>query len=120
MATPEGKWLAAANGPSMGKESSLQAKGDGMLSATLFASIVANEYSSETCNIKYFSNNQALIRHYEEHLEIEIPYPNTTLKAEYDIMKQIYQINKLHEILASFHWVQGHQDKNKDIDKLPV
>lgn len=44
-----------------------------------------------------------------------------TLRAEYDIIKQIYQINnKLHEITASFHWVQGHQDRNKDIDKLPI
>ena len=54
----------------------------GMLSATLFASIVADKYSSETCNIKYISDNQALIRQFKEHLEFEVPYPNTTLRAE--------------------------------------
>ena len=69
LATPEGKWLAAANGPSMDRGSSLRAEGDGMLSATLFASIIADEYSSETCTIKYISDNQALIRQCEEHLE---------------------------------------------------
>ena len=105
LATPEGTWLAAANGPSMGRGSSLRAEGDGMLSATLFASIIADEYSSETCTIKYISDNQALIRQCEEHLDFEVPYPNLTLQAEYDIIEQIYQINKLHEITASFHWV---------------
>ena len=55
-----------------------------------------------------------------EHLDFEVPYPSTTLRAEYNIIKQIYQINKLHEITASFHWVRGHQDRNKDIDKLPI
>ena len=91
-----------------------------MLSATLFASIVADKYSSETCNIKYISDNQALIRQFKEHLEFEVPYPNTTLRAEYNIIEQIYQINKLHEITALFHWIQDHQDRNKDIDKLPI
>ena len=43
-----------------------------------------------------------------------------TLQAEYNIIEQIYQINKLHEITASFHWVRGYQDRNKAIDKLPV
>ena len=106
LATPERKWLAAANVPSMGRGSSLRAKGDGMLFTTLFASIVAHEYSSE--------------RQCKEHLEFEVPYPNTTLRAEYNIIEQIYQINKLHEITALFHWIQDHQDRNKDIDKLPI
>ena len=42
LVTLKGKWLTAANRPSMGRGSSLQAEGDRMLSATLFASIVAN------------------------------------------------------------------------------
>ena len=103
LATPEGKWLAAVNGPSMGRGSSLKAKEDRMLSATLFSSIDANEYSSEDCNIKYVSDNQALIQQCKEHLKFDIPYPNMTLQAEYDIIEQIYQINKLHEITVSFH-----------------
>ena len=119
-ATSEGKWLAVANGPSIGRESSLQAKGDRMLSATLFSSIVANKYSSETCNTKYISNNQALIQKYKEHLEFDIPYQNTTLQAEYYIIKQTYQIKKLHEITASLHWVWGPQDIKKAINNLPV
>ena len=104
----------------MEKGSSLQPKGDGILSVTLFAFIVPDEYSSKTCNIKYILNNQALIQQYEEHLEFEIPYPNMTLQVEYDIIKQIYQINKLHEITASFHLVQGHLDRNKYINKLQI
>ena len=52
--------------------------------------------------------------------DFEVPYLNTTLRAEYDIIEQIYQINKLHEVTALFHWVQGHQDRNKEIDGLPI
>ena len=61
LATPEGNMRAATNGPSIGIGSSLQVKGNGMLSATLFASTVSDKYSSENCNIKYISDNQALI-----------------------------------------------------------
>ena len=92
LATPEERWLAAANGPSMVKGNLLRTKCNRMLSVTLSASIVADEYSSETCNIKYISDNQALIRQCKEHLEFEVPYPNKTLHAEYDIIEQIYQI----------------------------
>ena len=49
------------NGPSIGRGNSLQAKGNRMLLATLFASIIAEDYSSEDCNIKYISDNAALI-----------------------------------------------------------
>ena len=79
LATPDGIWLAAANGPSMGRGSSLRAEGDGMLSGSLFLSLIADEYPSKQCTIKYISDNFGLIQQNTEHLEYDIPYPNTTL-----------------------------------------
>ena len=77
-----GHWLAVASGPSMGCGSSLQAEGDGMLSGAIFLSIVAAEYPSEVCFIKYVSDNFELIKQNNEHLDFDVPYPNTTLRAE--------------------------------------
>ena len=79
LATPDGIWLAAANGPSMGRGSSLCAEGDGMLSGSLFLSLIADEYPSKQCTIKYISDNFGLIQQNNEHLGYDIPYPNTTL-----------------------------------------
>ena len=79
LATLDGIWLAAANGPSMGQGSSLRAEGDGMLSDSLFLSLIADEYPSKQCTIKYISDNFGFIEQNTEHLEYEITYPNTTI-----------------------------------------
>lgn len=120
LANPMGHWLSAASGPSMGRGSSLQAEGDGMLSGAIFLSIVAAEYPSEVCSINYVSDNFELIKQNNEHLDFDIPYLNTTLQAEYNIIEQIYRLNKEHGIRSSFHWVKGHQDQNKNVNELSI
>ena len=45
---------------------------------------------------------------------------NTTLWPEFEIIKQLYRINKLHNIKSSFHWVKGHQDMTKNVEDLPI
>ena len=110
LATLEGDWLAAANGPSMGRGSSLHAEGDGMLSGLLFLLIVADKNPSEQCKVKYILDTFGPIQQNFEHLEYDIPYPNTTLRPEYVIIEKIYWINKEHNIIASLMWVKGHQD----------
>ena len=65
-------------------------------------------------------DNFGLIKQNTEHLEYDIPYPNTTLCSEYNIIKQIYQVNKEHNITASFMWVKGHQDLTKEANNLKI
>ena len=53
-------------------------------------------------------------------MEYDIPYPNTTLQPEFEIIEQIYLINKIHNIKFSFHWVKGHQDRTKNKEDLSI
>lgn len=120
LVNPVGHWLAAASGPSMGCRSSLRAEGDGMLSGALFLNIIADIYPSEVCTIKYVLDNFELIKQNNKHLGFDILYLNTTLQVEYNTIKQIYRLNKEHNIRSSFHWVKGHQDRNKDVKELLI
>lgn len=120
LATPDGLWLAAANGPSIGRGSSLCTKGNRMLSSALFLSLIADESPSKQCTIKYISDNFGLIQQNTKHLEYDVPYPNTTIQPEFEIIKQIYCINKLHKIKSSFHWVKGHQDQTTNEEDLSI
>ena len=66
-----------------------------------------------------------LVNRSNEHLKYKHPYPNTTLKSEYDITEQIYLTNTMYKITASFVHVYGHQDSktNRDLtmeEKLNV
>ena len=84
---PKGQWPEAASGPSMG-QASFCTEGDSMLSlsGTLFSSIIAGEYPSEQCTIKYILADFGLIWQNNEHLEFRILYPNTTLWVKYNII----------------------------------
>ena len=72
-------------------------------------SIIADKYPSKNCTIKYILDNFGLIQQKNEHLDYDIPYPNTTLQAEYDIIEHIYQINKLHNVQSP---LQIHMQQN--------
>ena len=49
-----------------------------------------------------------------------IPYPNTTLRPEFDLIEEIYQTNKHSHIQASYQWVKGHQDDLILYDDLSI
>ena len=65
-------------------------------------------------------DNQELINRQNNHKEYTIPYPNATLKAEYDLTEHIYHTHREHNIKGSFSHVYGHQDNNTEFDKLPL
>ena len=92
-----------------------------MLAVSLFlAMIQLYTNSSTTIKIEFKSDNQELINRQNNHKEYTLPYPNATLKAEYDLTKQIYQTHRDYNIKGSFSHVYSHQDTDTDFDKLPL
>ena len=120
LATPTGKRLVGSKGPCNGRGNSLRAEGAGMLSATVFFSIMVTELGLDEFKVKCISDNAELIRRCKAHLHYKDSFPNETLRSEYDITEQIYKTQHDHNIKATFHWVKGHQDNNKDKEDLPL
>jgi prenyltransferase beta subunit len=55
-----------------------------------------------------------LHKHYDE------PFPNETLKSEFDVTEKIYRTTTTYGIQSIYKWVQGHQDKNTPYDDLDL
>ena len=121
LATPTGTWLAAAKGPGSGGGSSLRIEADGMLSGALCCGIIAHEICHPNFQITYICDNNDLIQNCEDRLEYNIPFPNTTLCPEFDLIEEIYQTNKTYQIRPYFQWVKGHQDDDMtEYDDLTI
>ena len=118
LATSSGTWLAASKGPGSGEGSSLRAEAEGMLSGALCCGIIADEICNPDFQITYICDNNELIRNCEDRLTYNIPFPNTTLRPKFDLIEEIYQVNKKHEIRPSFQWIKGHQDDLQEYDDL--
>jgi hypothetical protein len=69
--------------------------------------------------IQFLADNQSLITREKQHSEYREPYPNHTLKAEFDLTEQIYQTLQEADIQASFYHVKGHQDDKIEYNNLP-
>jgi hypothetical protein len=120
IATPDGKRLVGAKGPCNGRGNSLRSEAAGMLSATMFISILCNYLNVPEFNVVCISDNAELIRRCRAHLHYKEPFPNETIKSEYDVTEQIYRTQAAHNIKATFYWVKGHQDNNKTYAELPL
>ena len=111
LSTPKGEQLAATNGPSSGRGSSLQSEADGMLSASLFCAILREFCDNETIKAHFVSDNNELVNRCTERQQYEYPWPNTTLEGEWDITEEIYNTHKNNKIEATFGKVKGHRDR---------
>jgi hypothetical protein len=120
LATPDGKRIVGSKGPCNGRGNSLRAEAAGMLSATMFLSILCKYLQVPVFNVVCISDNAELIRRCRAHLQYKEPFPNETLQSEYDVTEQIYRTQATHNIKATFYWVKGHQDKNKTYEELPL
>jgi hypothetical protein len=94
LATPNGKRLAAAAGPCNRRGNSLRAEGAGMLSVTMFIALIKHYLEIEIMKIVFISDNSELIRRLKVHKQYDEPYPNETLKSEFDVTEQIYRTTK--------------------------
>lgn len=91
IATKRGTMVATGNGPSDGRPSSMRSEGQGMLAVLLFLAMIQQFTNSKApIRIEFMSDNQELINRQTNHKEYNIPYPNATLKAEFDLTEQIY------------------------------
>ena len=120
LCTPSNKWLVVSSGPGSGEGSSLRIEADGMLSVALCYEIIADELAMPNFKITYICDNNTLIRHCKERLGFDVPFPNTTLRPEYDLIEEIYQTNKYHCISPRFEWVKGHRDDHELYDDLDL
>jgi hypothetical protein len=111
---------AAAAGPCNGRGNSLRAEGAGMLSATMFIALITKYLEIEQMRIVFISDNSELIRRLKVHKHYDEPYPNETLKSEFDVTEQIYRTKELYGIDATYRWVRGHQDKHTAYSDLPL
>ena len=110
LATADGVHLAKSCGGCDGRGSSLRAEAVGMLSISIFITLMAKHRKRTDIKIVYVSDNLQLINTSKEHRNYKNPYPNNTLSSEFDITEQIYQTNNTYKIDASFQHVFGHQD----------
>jgi hypothetical protein len=120
LATPSGNRLAAAAGPCSGRGNSLRAEGAGMLSITMFIALIIKHLEVEPMEIIFISDNSELIRRLKAHKQYEDPYPNETLKSEFDVTEQIYKTATTYRIKTTYRWVKGHQDEHTAYADLPL
>lgn len=90
LSTPTGHRLAAATGPCNGRGNSLRAEGAGMLSVTMFVALMTKYLDLEQLKIVFISDSSELIRRLKVHKHYDKPYPNETLKSEFDVTEKIY------------------------------
>ena len=89
-----------------------------MLAVTVLISLILTYTNRSDISLVCVSDNLELINRMNEHNEYDHPFPNETTKSEYDITEQIFRTTKAYNITAEYVWVRGHQDKDKDCDKL--
>ena len=70
--------------------------------------------------VHFISDNFGLINISRDHLTYTIPYVNTTIQAEHDLIEQIYRTNIKYNIKAIFDHVYGHQDDNVAKEELSL
>jgi len=120
LSTPDGVRLVGAAGPCNGRGNSLRAEGAGMLSVTMFISILTEHFKMKSFKVVCIADNAELIRRCRSHQHYKEPYPNETLRSEFDVTEQIYVTQTRHNINATFKWVKGHQDKKIRKNDLPL
>jgi hypothetical protein len=83
-----------------------------MLSVTMFIALIKHYLKIEAMKIVFISDNSELIRRLKVHKHYDEPYPNETLKSEFDVTEQIYRTTKTYRIHSAYKRVKWHQDKN--------
>jgi hypothetical protein len=111
LSTPDGVRLVGGAGPCNGRGNSLRAEDAGMLSVSLFLSILTKYFKMKSFNVVCIADNTELIRRCNAHKQYKEPYPNETSRSEFDVTEQIFTTQAEHNINATFKWVKRHQDK---------
>ena len=122
MCTPDGTRLARGHGSCPGRPNSLRGEASGMLAATLFLTLLKQNYQCtfDSTSLSFQSDNLELVTRQLNHQSYTYPYPNTTLTAEFDLTEMIYRLHRKHELPSGFSHVKGHQDHTTDYADLDL
>lgn len=123
LGTKRGQKLAWGNGPGYGTATSHRAEGWGKLPAVKFLQHLSKFTSTPfppTMRLVSFSDNKGLITTLQKRSQYSIPYPNITLKPDWDLTEEIFCVYLSTGITEfSFSWVEGHQDQKAPQHNLP-
>jgi prenyltransferase beta subunit len=86
----------------------------------MFILLIKHYLKIETMKILFISDNSELIRRLKVHKQYDEPFPNETLKSEFDVTEQIYRTTTTYGKQSIYKWVRGHQDKNTPYDDLEL
>ena len=113
------KVLATGSGCGFGRGSSLRAEAYGMLSALVFLEAVCGFTARSTpLSVQCSADNEELINRCNSHKEYKDPYPNATMKGEFDVTEMIHLMATCGLFIIVFEWVASHQDRERSFDKL--
>ena len=118
----QGQPFASGFGPCYGNGNSFRSEAFGMLSVSLFVSVL-QQYRGTPCSplrVHFACDNLELVRREHRHTTYSDPYPNTTLTPEFDVTEQIFLIHRQFNIEAQFSHVKGHQDASTAYQDLPL
>ena len=91
-----------------------------MLLVTVFFALIKEYTEKDLSSITFVSDNQERINRCNAPLQYIIPYPNETIKSEYDVTEQIYITASKYELKSSYHWVKGHQEDSSPTQELSI
>ena len=119
---PNGTRFARGCGPCDGRPSSLRSEAAGMLAATLFFALLHHwqQLDLPSLEFHFYADNMELIQRQQDHKTYIDPYPNATLKAEFDLVEQIYLTIQKYQLKAIFRHVKGHQDDKCEYKDLSL
>ena len=90
-----------------------------MLSALVFLEAVCGFMDqSMPLSVQCLADNKELINWCKIHKEYTDPYPNATMKGEFDVTEMIHLMATCGLFLIVFEWVASHQDRERSFDKL--
>jgi hypothetical protein len=91
-----------------------------MLSVTMFIALIKHYLKILAMKIVFISDYSELIRRLKVHKHYDEPFPNETIKSEFDVTEQIYRTTTPYGIQSTYKWVRGHQDQNAAYDDLDL
>jgi hypothetical protein len=114
--------FAEHSGVGMGEPSSHRAEAWGMLSGVVFlyhlykyTGFHQHNQSPSSIPVKLLSDNNGLVTRVNQRTQYKIPYPNSTLAPDWDLIEQIVQtMRQLSPAILEVAWVKGHQDGHND------
>ena len=115
--TDEGIIFAEHSGGGTGTPTSHRAEAWGMLSVCLFVhhlyQYTGNPATSPSTAppLTFLSDNNGLVTRVTQRRQYDVPHPNATLAADWDLVEQITQVfQQLPQFDIDIGWVKGHQD----------